>query len=155
MMEALSTLRSPRSVNWPCSSRACRSPETLTWRSARTSTCSLLALACRFMLRPDSLPVPGGVNWAYPVPVSWPPSSGARVRLPLYPRMRAWLPLPPLRRSSVMSSLVPCSLARRMPSRRSTPSSRDTILSPSALISPCHLGSCKVPLMLASAASVP
>ncbi|KEH11683.1 hypothetical protein GY15_26460 [Delftia sp. 670] len=84
MMVARSVVRSPRSVNCPCSSLACRPPETLTWRSARTSTCSLVAWARKSMLRPELLPSAlGGSQRTKPEPVSSPPSRGAVVRLPL------------------------------------------------------------------------
>jgi len=90
-----------------------------------------------------------------PLPVSVPPSLGAWVRLPLCPRMRVLLPSPPLKNSSVRSSRVPCSLARRRPSRRSTPSSRERMLNWSALSTPLHCGALRVPESVTSAFRLP
>ncbi len=82
-----------------------------------------------------------------PWPLKCPPLCGGAVRLPLWPRMRAW----PLR----LPSKVSCSMSRRLPAKRAlswpffkfTPSSRDDRARSWASMEPSHSGALRVPLM--------
>ena len=138
-MTARSVLRLPRTVNWPFSSRACRSPDRVICRSLRTSTRSSRSWACRAMRMPEPAPAAGAAPQlssprAESVPPSLPASLAAVLMLPLWPAMRALLPGPPLSVNSVISTRSPDSVARRRPSRRSSPSTRARSASLSALM---------------------
>ena len=164
MMVARSVVNSPRKVNWPCSNCARKGPETLICRSARTCTCSCSSSAC------SSMAISGpaaacaeaaadctgaSLQRSTPLARSWPPLTGASVRLPLRPKMRAALPRPPARRNSSIVNWLPCSVARSRPSCKSTPSSTERKAKPSAARLPCQRGWARLPDSTICACSVP
>ena len=117
-MVARSVVSLPRSLNCPPCSVARTSPERLSCRSARTSSQQGLGFGAQVTARPAA------PQLMLPLALSWPPSRGA-VRGCRCSRRCARLPRPPCSSSSVIVSRSPCSVARRRPSRRSTPSSSE------------------------------
>ena len=89
------------------------------------------------------------------VPPSLAASLAAVLRLPLWPGMRALLPAPPCSVNSVISMRSPVSVARRRPSRRSSPSTSARSASLSAPSVPFQRGAARLPDSVASASSVP
>ena len=119
--------------------------ETLICRSARTCTCNCSSSACSSMAISGPAAVcaeaaadctGASLQRSTPLARSWPPLTGASVRLPLRPKMRAALPRPPARRNSSIVNWLP--LAWHAADRLANPHHRAPNARPGHRRPDCH-----------------